>query len=182
MEDKRKLTMYAGHPFVVYNPHGRELGELPTIFMFANSSGPGWISAVSLAENGVALGGHGCSSEFYVPYDLGAIGGYRADRHANDYETFYRNGYACEYIPQDQIMKHERLMSLVSNVNGAKFVGHGWLNCDVMIGGVPHRKNDVLVFDEIGVDGWYRVAGVEGRISADVIGEVRNLTKEILNG
>lgn len=99
-----------GKGWAIYNPHGRPLHELPTIYGFNNGGSPGWMSAVLLAEDGTGLGGHCCSSEAYMPHDLGVLEGTRPDRH----ETFrkhYPDGYRMEFISRADVRDHAGLMA-----------------------------------------------------------------------
>ena len=89
----------------VFNPHNKPVEQLPVIYGFNNGGSPGWYSGVLLAEDGHALGGHVCSSEFYMPGDLGIIEGSRPDRH----ETFrehYPDGYRMEFVSAPDVMTH----------------------------------------------------------------------------
>ena len=74
--------------YAVYNPHGKPVEELPTIWGFNNGGEPEWWMACLLSDDGEALGSHLCSHEAYMRGDLGVLAGHRADRH----ETF-RNHY-----------------------------------------------------------------------------------------
>lgn len=98
-------STYAG---AVFNPHCRPIEELPTIFGFNNGGAPGWMDAVLLAEDGTYLGGHICSAEGFMPYDLGIVEGHRPDRH----ETFrehYPDGYRMEFVCASEVRTHEGL-------------------------------------------------------------------------
>jgi hypothetical protein len=97
-----------GRKNVIYNPLNRPLEELPAIYGFNNGGREGWMHAVLLAEDGTCLGGHICSTEGYMPNDLGILEGTRPDRH----ETFrghYPDGYRMEFIPTENIKEHEKL-------------------------------------------------------------------------
>lgn len=95
-------------PYAVYNPHNKSIGELPVVYGFNNGGGPGLYSGQLIAEDGTALGGHACSAEGYMYYDLGILEGSRPDRH----ETFrkhYPDGYRMDFVPYDQVRQHEGL-------------------------------------------------------------------------
>jgi hypothetical protein len=99
--------------WAVYNPLGKPLDELPTIFGFNNGGSEGWMSAVLIAEDGECLGGHLCSSEGYMPHDLGVLDGARPDRH----ETFrehYPDGYRMEFVGYADVRGHEKLMAAIT--------------------------------------------------------------------
>lgn len=94
--------------YACFNPHGKPVEELPTIYGFNNGGSPGWYSGVLLAEDGTALGGHVCSHEGYMLHDLGIIEGARPDRHEN-FRAHYPDGYRMDFIPADQVKTHPGL-------------------------------------------------------------------------
>lgn len=98
-----------GRRNAVFNPQGEPLNELPVIYGFNNGGSPGWYSAVALAEDGTELGGHACSDEGYMPHDLGILEGTRPDRHENDYQKHYPDGYRMEFVPASEIATHAGL-------------------------------------------------------------------------
>ena len=99
---------WRGQKCAVYNPHGKKLSDLPTIYGFNNGGSPGWMRGVLIAEDGTHLGGHLCSAEGYMPHDLGVLEGSRPDRH----ETFrehYPDGYRMEFIGYEAVGEHQGL-------------------------------------------------------------------------
>ena len=103
---------HEGKGWAVYNPNSAAIETLPIIYGFNNGGGLGWMSAVLLAEDGTHLGGHCCSSEAYMPADLGVLEGCRPDRH----ETFrkhYHDGYRMEFIGYPEVLTHEGLSAAV---------------------------------------------------------------------
>jgi hypothetical protein len=100
MEGKRNVT---------YNPNKVDPETLPRIYGFNNGGGSGWYQAIAIAEDGHCLGGHTCSSEGYMPHDLGILEGCRLDRHEKEYSTHYPEGYVMEWVPTPQIEEHEKL-------------------------------------------------------------------------
>jgi len=100
MEDKRPA---------VYNPKNRPIEELPFILGFNNGGSPRWYSAIAIAQDGTALGGHVCSDEGYMPHDLGILEGTRPDRHEKEYQKHYPDGYRMDFIPSDKIESCELL-------------------------------------------------------------------------
>ena len=66
------------------------------------------MQAVLLAEDGTYLGGHTCSSEGYMPHDLGIIEGARPDRHET-FQHHYPDGYRMEFIPGSDVRTHAGL-------------------------------------------------------------------------
>jgi hypothetical protein len=100
MEDKRNA---------IYNPNEVDPETLPRIYSFNNGGRSGWYHAVAISEDGHCLGGHVCSSEGYMQYDLGILEGTRLDRHEKEYATHYPEGYVMEWVPSDYIKSHEKL-------------------------------------------------------------------------
>lgn len=98
-----------GKRAAVFNPLGKPLAELPVIFGFNNGGPPGWLHAQLIAEDGTALGSHICSSEAYMPYDLGILEGCCHDRH-QDFRAHYPEGYRMEFVPSEQVGTHEKLL------------------------------------------------------------------------
>lgn len=82
---------------------------LPKIFCFNNGGSIGFMSAIAIAEDGNVLGSHLCSSEGWMPIDLGVVEGTRKDRHENQYSKHYPDGYEMEWVPTSAIEKHEAL-------------------------------------------------------------------------
>jgi hypothetical protein len=102
------VRRHAGRKNVIFNPQNLPVEELPVIYGFNNGGSPGWMEAVLLAEDGECLGGHTCSSEAYMPHDLGIIEGSRLDRH-EDFQRHYPNGYKMEFISHADVPDHEGL-------------------------------------------------------------------------
>jgi len=110
-----------GRPAAIHNPHGKAVEELPVIYGFNNGGEPGWYSGVLLAADGAYLGGHICSSEAYMPHDLGVVEGARPDRH----ETFrchYPDGYRMEFVSAGDVRAHAGLAEAY-RLNQAKLSG-----------------------------------------------------------
>lgn len=102
------LSRWGDKGYAVFNPKNRPADDLPVIYGFNNGGSPGWFSGVLIAEDGEELGGHICSSEGYMPHDLGIIEGSRPDRH----ETFrakYPDGYRMDFIPYADAPDHDGL-------------------------------------------------------------------------
>ena len=106
--EAQHLCEMDGKGNAVFNPNGKPLDELPVIYGFNNGGSPGLFDAVLLAEDGTFLGGHICSSEGYMPHDLGILAGTRPDRHET-FKKHYPDGYRMEFIPSDQIKDHKKL-------------------------------------------------------------------------
>lgn len=94
------LAEWSGKGYAVYNPNDKPIEALPVIYGFNNGGGSGMLMAQLIAEDGEALGGHCCSSEGYMPYDLGIVEGARADRHEL-FRTHYPEGYRMDFVPWD---------------------------------------------------------------------------------
>lgn len=78
------------------------------IYAFSNVVGGRDGIAVAIAEDGTVLGSHWCSSEIYVPMDLGVEPGYRPDRHET-YAKHYPDGYEMEFVRAADIDNHQGL-------------------------------------------------------------------------
>ena len=107
------IAKYNGYPIAIYNPHNKEVRELPVIYGFNNGGSPGFMYAALVAQDGTGLGGHLCSSEAYMPADLGVLDGTRPDRH----ETFrqhYPNGYRMEFVSRIDVKHHKGLMEAIN--------------------------------------------------------------------
>lgn len=86
-----------------------DMRTLPKIFCFSNGGPPGFMTAIAIAEDGKVLGSHMCSSEGWMPTDLGVIEGCRRDRHEGQYSVHYPDGYEMEWVPSSMIDTHEAL-------------------------------------------------------------------------
>ena len=106
--EAQHLLDMEGRRIAVFNPRGKSLDDLPTIYGFNNGGSPGFFSAVLLAEDGDGLGGHLCSSEGYMRHDLGILEGSRPDRHEH-FQAHYPDGYRMEFVPSDELHEHAGL-------------------------------------------------------------------------
>lgn len=95
--------------YAVFNPRNKPLEELPVIWGFNNGGSSGWYSAIALAEDGTCLGQHVCSHEGYMESDLGVREGSRPDRHTNDYQKHYPDGYRMDFVPSEHVKTHAEL-------------------------------------------------------------------------
>lgn len=93
----------------VFNPLNKPEAELPVIYGFNNGGGAGNYYACLMAEDGTGLGSHLCSSEGYMPGDLGCIEGSRPDRHEH-FREHYPDGYRMEFVSGDP-REHAGLMA-----------------------------------------------------------------------
>lgn len=103
--------LHEGKGWAVYNPNNRDI--LPTIFGFNNGGGAGFMHAQLIAEDGTHLGSHLCSSEGYMPADLGILEGTRSDRHEG-FRKHYPDGYRMEFVPSSEIDNHERFQAALA--------------------------------------------------------------------
>ena len=93
----------------------------PKIYCFSNVRGGGDGPALAVAEDGTVLGSHWCSSEFYVPHDLGVEEGARLDRHEH-YRAHYPGGYEMEFVRAADVLSHPGLMEALrlNQIEGEK--------------------------------------------------------------
>ena len=92
----------------IYNPHGKSEDELPTIFGFNNGGQPEFIHGQLIAEDGVPMGSHLCSSELFMLMDLGICKGARPDRHEG-FKKYYPDGYKMEFVSYGDVDGHKGL-------------------------------------------------------------------------
>ena len=103
---------HEGRRVAVFNPQHRSVDTLPVIYGF-NAGGPhGCMAAILLAEDGTRLGGHFCSSEAYMPSDLGVLEGTRDDRHEG-FCKHYPEGYRMEFVGYDEVPRHIGLAAAI---------------------------------------------------------------------
>jgi hypothetical protein len=112
MYEAQHVYMHQGRRTAVFNPHGKPADTLPVIYGFNNGGSAGWMSAVLLAEDGTPLGGHCCSSEAYMPADLGVLKGTRDDRH-EEFRKHYQDGYRMEFVGYDDAHTHAGLAGAI---------------------------------------------------------------------
>jgi hypothetical protein len=101
---------HSGRKLAVFNPHAKAVEELPIIYGFNNGGRPGWMFAQLIAEDGTPLGSHLCSSEAYMPADLGVLEGTRPDRH-EEFAKHYPDGYRMEFVGYDAVETHQGLQT-----------------------------------------------------------------------
>lgn len=104
------LWQMEGKPMCIFNPHDKQVETLPVIFGFNNGGSPGWYSAQLIAEDGTWLGGHICSHEGYMRHDLGIIDGSRPDRHKEQFQPHYPDGYRMVFVPFAEVKNCEPLL------------------------------------------------------------------------
>ena len=107
--EAQHVYMYEGRRTAVFNPHDKPVAELPVIYGFNNGGESGWMHAQLIAEDGSGLGSHCCSSEAYMPADLGVLEGTRSDRHEQDFQKHYPDGYRMEFVSRADVKSHDAL-------------------------------------------------------------------------
>lgn len=118
--EAQHLHEMEGKGYAVFNPHNKPVSELPIIYGFNNGGSTDWWSAVAISEDGVQLGGHCCSSEGYMPHDLGILEGTRKDRHENDYQKHYPDGYRMDFVSYADAKTHPGLQKAFEASNARK--------------------------------------------------------------
>ena len=104
------LSVWGVKGYEVYNPMNKDIEDLPVIYGFNNGGQSNWLHAVAISEDGHVLGGHVCSHESYMPYDLGIVKGSRKDRHEESYMKHYPDGYRMDFIGKKDVKKgHDAL-------------------------------------------------------------------------
>lgn len=98
--EAQHVARWAGKGYVVYNPHGKPIEELPVIYGFNNGGEPGWYRAELIADDGEHMGGHLCSSEAYMRSDLGILEDSAPYRHEG-FRKKYPDGYRMDFLPYD---------------------------------------------------------------------------------
>lgn len=113
MYELEHLSKWDGQPPVVFNPHNKPVEELPFIYGFCNGGQIGWMEGVLVSQDGHILGGHVCSSEAYMPHDLGIVAFARMDRH-EEFQKHYPDGYRMEFVPHSKAKDHAGLHAAMS--------------------------------------------------------------------
>jgi len=104
----KHMLKWGDSNYAIYNPDDKKIDELPTIYGFNNGGNSFMLCAQLLAEDGTALGSHGCSHEGYMRSDLGILHNSRSDRHEL-FRKHYPDGYKMEFVPYDDIDGHVKL-------------------------------------------------------------------------
>jgi len=110
--EAQHLREHEGRAVAVHNPHGKPIDELPVIYGWNNGGSYGLMAARLIAQDGTTLGGHACSSEAYMPADLGILEGTRPDRHEG-FRQHYPDGYRMEFVGYEQARNHAGLCEAV---------------------------------------------------------------------
>lgn len=115
--EAQHLVEMEGKGYAIFNPYNKPVAELPVIYGFNNGGNKGWYSAVALSQDGFQLGGHICSSEGYMPHDLGILAGTRPDRHKEEYQNHYPEGYRMDFVGYNEIKNHVGLNKAIERAN-----------------------------------------------------------------
>ena len=99
----------------VFNPQALPVEDLPTIYGFNNGSAMGghFHQALALAEDGTVLGSHLCSSEGFMPGDLGLTPTSRREDRKEHYRSHYPNGYRTEFVAYEDVDEHVKLRAAI---------------------------------------------------------------------
>jgi hypothetical protein len=108
MYEAQHIAQWNGAGKEVFNPHNKSVDDLPFIWGFNNGGRPGFMDAVLVSQDGHWMGGHCCSSESYMPHDLGVLKGSRPDRHES-FRKHYPDGYRMEFVGYDDYEGNESL-------------------------------------------------------------------------
>jgi len=109
---------YAGKTFVVHNPNNLPIEDLPVIYGFNNGGiSPYRFRGVLIAEDGTILGGHTCSDEAYMLYDLGIIECGRSYHH-DAFREHYPDGYRMDFVSQNDVANHDGLQAALQKHEG----------------------------------------------------------------
>lgn len=114
--EAQHLSEWGDRGYAIYNPNDAKIEDLPTIWGFNNGGIPGWFSGQLLAEDGTSLGGHICSSEGYMPHDLGVLKSSRPERHET-FRAHYPDGYKMHFVGYDDVPATEGLMAAIERAN-----------------------------------------------------------------
>jgi hypothetical protein len=112
MYEQQHLSEWKDKSWAVYNPQNKPLSELPTIYGFNNGGKRPFYEARLVSEDGIDLGSHGCTSEAYMPADLGVLEGSAPSRH-QFFRCHYPNGYKMEFVGYDDVQGHDKLMTAI---------------------------------------------------------------------
>ena len=99
------MATWGDKPLYIFNPNDKPVEELPVVIGFCNGGQLGWMEAVSIAQDGTVLGGHICSSEAYMPHDLGLVENANPTRQ-EEYRKHYPDGFRCEFVPHAKAKDH----------------------------------------------------------------------------
>lgn len=105
-------VLFVGWPHHLCNQRKGQDAMKTKIYGFCNSYSPGWEIAMALAETGQVLATHCCSSEGFMPGDLGMDGGDWSGKH-EVYNEAFPDGWEAEFVWSHNIDKHEGLQAAI---------------------------------------------------------------------
>lgn len=111
--ESKHAAKWGSEVWAVHNPHNKPVNELPVIYGWNNGSTSaigGCMYGELVAEDGTLFPGHVCTSEVYMPHDLGILKGSRPDRHEN-FRTHYPDGYRMEFVSYEDVPDHTGLQA-----------------------------------------------------------------------
>lgn len=108
--EAQHLYQMEGRAVAFYNPKDLNVEDLPVIYGFNNGGAVNWHYAALVAQDGTPLGSHMCSSEAYMPHDLGILEGCRPDRH-EAFKKHYPEGYRMEFVSYGAVPSHTGLQA-----------------------------------------------------------------------
>lgn len=111
--ESEHIHKHKDRAIAIFNPQHKPVNELPVIYGFNDGGKKDWLYAVLLAEDGTFLGSHICSSEAYIPADLGILEGTRPDRH-EQFREHYPNGYRMEFVGYNNVLAHVELNKAIN--------------------------------------------------------------------
>ena len=117
MYEAEHMYHHRGRKVAIFNPMNKIENELPVIYGFNNGGSHNMLSAVLISEDGVRLGGHTCSSEAYMPADLGILEGTRRDNHET-FQKHYPDGYRMKFVGHAHLEDHvglNKALSIIQN-------------------------------------------------------------------
>jgi len=95
--EAQRLMKMKGKGVAIYNPLNKPINTLPVIYGFNNGGSSRLYSACLIASDRHFLGSHLCSSEAYMPHDLGILEDTRPDRHES-FRKHFPDGYRMEFV------------------------------------------------------------------------------------
>jgi hypothetical protein len=101
--------------FCFYNPLGKPISELPSIYGFSNGGGGWGIMAQLITQDGVPIGTHICSAFHFMYGDL-AITNPLSSRHES-FREYYPDGYQLEMVIDEGKATHPGLIEAI-RMNG----------------------------------------------------------------
>lgn len=102
--------------FAKYNPNDLPIEELPVIYGFNNGGQTNFLYAQLISSDGIDMGSHLCSSESFMPGDLGCLVGTAPHRHEG-FVKQYPDGYRMEFVYSDDMDNHQKFIDALKLAN-----------------------------------------------------------------